>query len=185
MFAIRSPGGDAKRGRERKCSCPAYLYFNADLVGLSGQLVNFDPDLAGFCCFLLRQRDGQDAVLVFGTDFIGFDRVWERKAADKFSVTALDTVIALHAGVLLEFAGATEGHGAVFDADVEVFGFDVGEVSFQGEGVFGFDDIDGWRPRPAGAGFIHQAGDGVFEEAKALEGIGCECCAHGYVVPFG
>ena len=101
--------------------------FTPGLAGLLGRLVNFDLDLAGPGRFLLREGDGQEAVLVFGADFVGFHRVWEGKAADEISVAALDTVIALGAFVLFELAHALKGQGHLGsrpDRDVERIGGD-------------------------------------------------------------
>ncbi len=104
--------------------------------------------LAGFGGLFLRQRDGQDAILIIGLNFLGVHRRRNGKAADEFAVAAFDAVVALDVLVLFEFALAAQGQGLVFDADVDVFDFDVGQVGLQGQGVFGFEDIDGGRPGP-------------------------------------
>ena len=121
--------------------------------------------------FLLGKADRQDAVPVVGGDLIGFDGGRQGEAANKFAVAAFDPVITLDRFVLFELAEALQGQGVVFDADIDVFGFDIREVGLEGEVFLGLKDVDGGRPGAARAGLAHEASDGVLEEAEALEWI--------------
>src|SRR6185312_4942855 len=171
-----------KRGREIELLLPRG--FTTVLITC---LLNGDLDLTGFGGLLLGEGDGQDAVFVLRRYLIVLDRWGDGEGADEVAIAALDTVIAFGAFVLFKLARALEGEGVVFDADVDFFGFDVREVGTERQGIFGFEDVDGGGPRTAAAGFIHQPGDGIFEEAEVLEGVKGDCgSAHGFVlVPFG
>ena len=137
--------------------------------------LDFDFDLARLGGFLLGKGDGQHAVLVSGRNFSVSNVGGTAKLRTKFAVAALDAVIALCVFVLLELALPRDGQGLVFHADIDVFGSTSGRSALSDQFVLGFVDVDGGGPRTVAAGFVHQPGEGIFEEAEILEGVKGDC----------
>src|SRR5229473_2253314 len=63
-------------------------------LGRSSVVVDFDPDGLWLGDFLLSQRDGQDAALVLGLNFVHIHAIGQREGAHKGAVAALDPVVA-------------------------------------------------------------------------------------------
>ena len=82
------------------------------------------------------------------------------------AVAALDAVVAFAALFLFELALALDREGVVFDANVDFFLIDIRQVRLKHQVVLRFENIDGGRPRPVGAGFAKHAGECVFENAE-------------------
>jgi len=92
--------------------------------------------------------------------------VGTEKLRTKAAVVALDAVIALGGVALFERALAGDGERLVFHADVDVLQFDIRQIGFQNQFVFGLVNIDRRRPGAVGLGFGKHAGEGVFEQAQ-------------------
>lgn len=131
-------------------------------VGLADD-VHFDG--AGLGDFLLGKGDRQDAIFEGGSDFFCVNRVRDGKVAGEGAVAAFEAVVAGLVLFVFELAFAFEGKDTVFEVDGDVFEFDFGQVGFDDELIFGFEDIDRGRPGTAG-GFLNEVIQGVFEEAE-------------------
>ena len=71
-------------------------------------------DRPWFCYFLFGKDDAQNAVFEIRPDLLSVNGFREREASGKRSVTALDPVIGLAVGVLLELSLALDGQSLIF-----------------------------------------------------------------------
>src|SRR6516164_292370 len=116
-------------------------------------LLDFNFDLPRLGSFLFEQGDAEYTVAVGSVDVIGVEGVGYGETAHEVAVATLDAMVALDGVLLFELALAGDREGLVFDADVDVFEFDIRQVGFEDEFVLGLVDIDGGRPRPVGLRF--------------------------------
>src|SRR6266536_3560849 len=87
----------------------------------SDDLRHLDFNGLWFGFFTLGQMNFQNAVLELGVDLRAVGAVWQREAAEKVPVRALDPMILLVLLFLLELALAGDGEHPVFNRHLHLF----------------------------------------------------------------
>src|SRR5687767_9587065 len=114
-----------------------------------------DLDLLGLGFLAHRQPDRQHAGLVLGADLASVDRRRQRERPRERAITALDAMEVLLRDFRVELLLATQRERVVFDRDLELFLFQVGQLSLQHEFMLAVAvNVDHWRPRAAGEVFL-------------------------------
>src|SRR6185369_13193422 len=109
-------------------------------------------DRPGLRLGLLREGDGEDAVLSLRLDPLRVERAGQREGPGERPVGPLDAVVVLPLVLLLELPLAPDGEDAVLEPDVHVLRLDAGELEAERHRLLVLVDVAGGGPPDGLAG---------------------------------